>query len=454
MLVFILVTACSSVGRFKTDEEYWRETKLDRAALNEILRPSNCTRGMEYAKACAAAEAVLTHADPALKQENITMAKAYNAYLESLIGSHTALVPRNKAKEKNTRPDKELQGLGVDLVEHPDGVEISLVRLNSGAYTAALLAQDVILAAKEEGSKDWHIFKGMSSAKIIPRLRGEKGTKVSLLVQRGKRQETIIVERKSFIVSPIEVVKRLSGDKNILHLYVNAFYDGDFCNRVSSFLLEQKPYEGIILDLRVNGGGSEKALKCLASFFLPPKTLLFQESLLKEDLRRPDEIVSVRSEYTEEESFLDITTPMVVLVSRLTASASEYTAAAFQDHERAIVIGETTFGKGTSQTHAYSHPEVPYLNHHSDVELLYVNEIGKRPNGEKIETIGITPDIKIEGVTIALGNKKRKSEKLFRCLKSRRAWTLKEAKRQERLNPLEKPTPVLAQGLTLFQCGI
>jgi carboxyl-terminal processing protease len=208
-------------------------------------------------------------------------------------------------------------------------------------------------------------------------MRGPKGTKVSLTIQREGASEPLIFTLVRDIIK-IESVKSKVLEKSIAYIRLTQFQEStakDLSKAIKS-LREQK-LQGTILDLRNNPGGLLTAAVDVSEQFLPAGKLIVY---IKGRDGRKDEYLS-RSKDTPDEQ------PMIVLVNEGSASASEIVAGALQDWGRAAIIGTTTFGKGSVQT-------ILPLADGSGLRLTTAKYY--TPKGRSIQSTGITPDIVVK----------------------------------------------------------
>ncbi len=259
-----------------------------------------------------------------------------------------------------------LTGIGAELDQDSNGNIVVMSPLDgSPAAAAGILAKDIILSINGQSTA------GMSVNDAVTKIRGAKGTKVTLVVLRGSSQLTFTITRDTINV-PTATSKIL--DNNIGYLQVSQFSSDTFAltqQAVSSF--QQHGVKKVILDLRDDPGGEVDAAQNIASLWLPNNALIEQE-------RRGSEVVT-SLKATGNNPLQGI--PTVVLVNAGSASASEITALALRDNKAATIIGEKSYGKGVVQS------VIPF----SDGSELKVT-IAKwySPNGTSINHTGIKPD--------------------------------------------------------------
>lgn len=250
---------------------------------------------------------------------------------------HTAFVEPVRAAIMQEDMEGAFEGIGA-TVEMQEGI-LTVVRPlpNSPAEKAGIQAGDEILEA------DGQSLEGMDIMEAITLIRGPRGSTVRLLVRRDNIEEPFIVSvTRDRIELQITETRMLDGD--IAYLSLSEF-NAQSARQVRSDLrelLRDNP-NGLILDLRNNPGGYLQMAVDIAGEFLPRGALIVTET------QRGERDVDLR--VSRAGVALDI--PMVVLVNGGSASASEIVAGAIQDHERGILVGEATFGKGSvQQTHS------------------------------------------------------------------------------------------------------
>lgn len=228
----------------------------------------------------------------------------------------------------------DFKGVGLSVSDVPDGLEVTMVFEDSPAEGAGIDVGDVILAA------DGKPLAGIPPEVATAKIKGRIGTEVELRVQPvgGGEPREIDVERAKITYPAAQGrIEKLEGRK-VAYVVYSSFDQGAHAELRSEIdRLYREGAEGLILDLRGNGGGRLDEAIASASLFV-------------ED----GDIVTTRGRATGEEVYdaqgdaLD-PRPTVVLINRGTASASEILAAALSDYDLATLVGETTFGKGTVQ---------------------------------------------------------------------------------------------------------
>jgi len=267
----------------------------------------------------------------------------------------------------------KLEGIGAELTIR-DGLIVVVAPLKkSPAQRAGLLSQDIITAV------DGFSLEGVGLQDTVMRIRGEKGTEVVLDIFRPGTSEEISISivREEIRVPSVEHEVIETGSGAVGYIALNQFGEGTVSDtRAALKDLLKSDIEGLILDVRFNGGGYLDGSIEIASLFLSQGKVLSVH-------RRGEEI---ESHYAFGNPLVpDL--PMVVLINEGSASASEIVAGALQDQDRAVIIGAKSFGKGTVQ-------EVIDLPGGSSLRVTVAK--WKTPDGREIGTEGVTPDILVE----------------------------------------------------------
>lgn len=263
-----------------------------------------------------------------------------------------------------------LTGVGAQLELDAAGNVVIVAPLEgSPASAAGLRAKDIITSINGQSTS------GMSANQAVTKIRGPKGTKVTLGILRGDQPLTFTITRDTITV-PTATSKILDG--NIGYLEVSQFSDGTFKlaqQAVAKF--QQAGVKKLVLDLRDDPGGEVTTAQNIASLWLPDKALIMQEK------RGSTVVDSYRA--TGNNPFSGM--PTVVLVNAGSASASEITALALHDNKAATIFGEKSYGKGVVQ-------QVIPFSDGSELKVTIANWYS--PSGKSINKKGITPDKEVK----------------------------------------------------------
>ncbi len=295
---------------------------------------------------------------------------AIRGALATLQDPYTIFVePQPRALEKADLQGR-FGGIGALVTRSKQGEVILQPMPGSPAERAGVRNGDQLLKVD-----DTAITTTMKTEEIVLLIRGEVGTQVQLTLQRaGLPQSLVISITRELIETPSVEWRILEQEQAIGYLRIHMFTErtAGETRRALQDLLD-KGAQQLILDLRGNGGGVLDAAVDVASEFLESGVILFEE--------RRDQ---PEKSYTVKSGGLAIQQPMVVLVNGGTASASEIVAGALQDHKRAVLIGEKTFGKGSVQV-------VFDLSDASSVHITVARWL--TPNRHRIDPEGLQPDI-------------------------------------------------------------
>lgn len=230
--------------------------------------------------------------------------------------------------------NSRFSGIGVSIVPVKKGLKVVTVYKGSPARRAGLSSGDVILAANGRP------LKGLSSEKAASLIRGPKGTSVLLVVDGGEGERRLRVRREEIRVPVVasKLVKRCGKEVGVIAL--SQFSSGAHAEVYSAIKrLEKRGAQAWVFDLRGNGGGLVDEAQLVASAFLPDGPVVTTRGR-----NVPESTLNATGRPVVPED-----DPVIVMINRGSASASEIVAGALQDRGRAKLLGERTFGKGVFQ---------------------------------------------------------------------------------------------------------
>lgn len=294
---------------------------------------------------------------------------AIKGMLEGL-DPHSTFLSKEDFKEMQEATSGEFFGVGIEIsTENNQLVVVSPIE-DTPADKAGLKAGDLILAVDGQATQD------MSTHEAVSKIRGPKGSAVELLIlsKDDKTPKTVKIVRDAI---PLFSVKaRFLDDDGYLWVRLTRFND-----RTTSELLEalrekgkQAEIRGIVLDLRNNPGGLFKQSVTVSDVFLKKGAIVSMRG-------RGGQVLESHSAKSAPS---DVACPLVVLVNQGSASASEIVAGALQDHSRAVIVGEPTFGKGSVQ-------KIESLGDGTAIKMTIARYY--TPKGRSIQAEGIVPDI-------------------------------------------------------------
>jgi carboxyl-terminal processing protease len=298
---------------------------------------------------------------------------AIKGMLETL-DPHSSYMPPNMFKDMQEETKGRFEGLGIEITIREGVLTVVSPIEDTPAFKAGILAGDQILKIDGESTKN---FTLMDSVK---RLRGPRGTKVTITIMREgftKPKEFTLVRD----VIPVRSVRHELLEKNYGYIRLSQFQektDGEFEKAVKALEEESKgSLKGVVLDLRNNPGGLlDQAVK-ISDRFIDSGLIVSVEG------RKEDQKLKF---YAHPNGNL-ARYPLVVLVNGGSASGAEIVAGAIQDHGRGIIVGTQTFGKGSVQT-------IIPLKDGSGLRLTTARYY--TPNGRSIQAKGIGPDIVVK----------------------------------------------------------
>jgi len=318
---------------------------------------------------------VLAHIQKHYVEEVKTKDLVYGAIRGMLatLDPHSAFMPPDVYKEVQVETKGEFGGVGIQIGIKDNRLTVIAPIDGTPADRAGIKAGDFIIKVNEESTKD------MTLVDAVQKMRGPKGTKVTLTIQREGAAEPMAFVLTREIIK-IESVRSKMLDGNIGYIRVTQFQD-QTAKDVSAALrkLHEQKMQSLILDLRNNPGGLLTSAVEVSEQFVGPNRLIVY---IKTREGRKDDYVSHNKEQQSDDY------PIIVLVNEGSASASEIVAGALQDWGRAVVVGVQTFGKGSVQT-------ILPLGDGSGLRLTTAKYY--TPKGRSIHGVGINPDIVVKG---------------------------------------------------------
>ncbi|MEK7097201.1 MAG: S41 family peptidase, partial [Patescibacteria group bacterium] len=289
----------------------------------------------------------------------------------SLEDPYTFFLTPDENKQTKDDLSGKFEGIGAQLGLKDNRIIIIAPLKKSPAETAGVKPGDYINKVDGVSTNKWTLSQAVS------KIRGPKNTKVKLTIERNSKEIDITIVRQQIIVASVE----LTYEKKIAVLKINQFGDNtndewnkavqDVSNKWSN-----KQVTGLVLDLRDNPGGYLDSSVYLASEFLPlGKLVVKQEATLYGNKEYRVSRIGVLKEI-----------PVVVLINKGSASASEILAGALRDHNRAQLVGEKSFGKGSVQ-------EALDLKEGAGLHVTVAKWV--LPNGDWINGKGIDPKINV-----------------------------------------------------------
>lgn len=280
---------------------------------------------------------------------------------------YTYYMPKENLRQYLTNTNGNFDGVGIEIYTTQDGeVVISSVMPGQPAETAGLQAGDVIIGVDGED------MKGKLLSDVAAKIHGEKGTAVTIRVQRGNEEKEFTMERATV---ELESVSSRMMENKIGYISISGFKENTYSQFKEALTALQKDgMKGLILDLRDNPGGLVRSVYEIGDELLPEGTMVY--TLDKKQNR---------NDLKCDEKYLDI--PLVVLVNENSASASEIFSGAIQTFGTGEVVGTTTYGKGVVQ-------QIFDLKDGTSVKLTIAEYLIAGQFG--INGKGVTPDVEVQ----------------------------------------------------------
>jgi carboxyl-terminal processing protease len=305
---------------------------------------------------------------------------------------HSVYLDNDRLSDLNESTSGNYGGLGLEVDMQDGAIRVVSPMDETPASRAGMMAGDLIIRLDDRP------VKGMNLSESIEIMRGPPGSEVVLTIIRHSDPEPLVLTLVREIIQLASVRERLLDD-GYGYIRIAQFQNrtGPDVKKSLDKLTEEGKLDGLVLDLRNNPGGVLQAAVDVSNIFLDSGLIVYTEG------RLPN--TDLRYNATSNDSVNGI--PIVVLVNSGTASASEIVAGALQDHQRAVIMGTTTFGKGSVQT-------IIPLSNQNAIKLTTSRYF--TPNGRSIQAEGIVPDVWVgrSRVTLLDANPFRLKEKDLR----------------------------------------
>jgi carboxyl-terminal processing protease len=302
---------------------------------------------------------------------------AINGLINTVGDTHQVYISKEARELSDTELKGKFEGIGATVDQRGGEIIISRPFDESPAKKAGIRIGDAILEVNGESTKGW------TTQQAVAKIRGPRGTEVRLKVRHtdGKVEELVVVREEIKLPSvKVDVPSDAQGNAapDIGYIRIEQFTERTPDELKDALRAGQdKGYKGMILDLRNNPGGLVSSCINVAGQFMRANNVVFIEQ------RRN----GVEQTYKTRDGGLATDIPLTVLVNHNSASCSEIIAGSLRDNQRAVVMGETTLGKGTVNQ---------FIDLKNDGGAVYVT-IGRwlTPKRDLIEGRGVKPDIEV-----------------------------------------------------------
>jgi len=323
--------------------------------------------------------------------KDVDRRKLMEAAIRGVLGEldpYSNFISPDEIDRFKTSVESQFGGIGIQISQDKGFLKVLSPLVGSPAYEAGIEAGDVIMEI------DGKSTEGLTLDEAVKRMKGEPGTKVSLTVVHAheKRRETLTIERKIIEVETVLGDRRndsdqwdymLDHEKKIGYIRLTSFSRNTSEDLQKALrTLTKEGLKGLVIDLRFNPGGLLKSAIEISDMFVSEGKIVSTKG--RNTIERP---VTARKAGTYDDF------PIAVIVNRYSASASEIVSACLQDHKRAVVVGERTWGKGSVQN------VIEMEDGHSALKLTtaaYIRPSGKNihrfPDAKESDVWGVMPD--------------------------------------------------------------
>lgn len=304
--------------------------------------------------------------------DDLAIDKLIDKAIEGLltnIDAHSSYLQKKDYKQLKVQTEGEFGGLGITVGVRDGALTVIAPIEGTPADKAGLEAKDIILKIDDESTI------GMTIDDAVSLMRGKVGTPIDLMIVREGENKPLPIHIVRAIISIESVYAKTIGD-DVLYVRVTSFDKKVSTDVTKAIMKKKETTKGIVLDLRNNPGGLLGQAVDLTNLFIDEGEIVSQKGRKEIDNRA----------YSSSPSTTITNVPMVVLINGGSASASEIVSGALQDHKRAILVGENTFGKGSVQV------VLPIMDGEAmklTIARYYL------PSGRTIQAVGVKPDIEI-----------------------------------------------------------
>ncbi|MCX7954247.1 MAG: S41 family peptidase [Bacteroidales bacterium] len=271
--------------------------------------------------------------------EDVDISKLIGKAIESMLSNldpYTTFISEAQMEEYKLLTTSQYGGIGAIIQKRGDNFIVAEILSNSPAHKFGLKVGDVILSVNNKAVKDLNIEEVSELMKGVPNTI----VKVKILRPFEKKEYLFEIKRETIKIPCIPYYGII--EDSIGYISFTNFSENSSNEFLKCFkILKSKNIKSLIIDLRNNPGGLLLEAVNIGSIFLPKGSLITYTK---------GKISDANNKYVTNVTPIDTTLPIVILVNRNSASASELLSGAFQDHDRAVIVGENTFGKGLVQT--------------------------------------------------------------------------------------------------------
>lgn len=330
-------------------------------------------------------------------KRRFTLDDKFNMYINAIsetMDPHTQFFPPVERRGFDEAMSGRFFGIGAQLSEQDGAIKIVSVISGSPAWKSGEVHVNDVILKVGQGAQEAVDVTGFETTDAVKLIRGQKGTEVRLTLRKADGTIKVVSIVRDEIVTDDTYARSaiIQKDNRIGYIYLPEFYANfedpngarsgrDVANEIKK--LKEAKVDGIVMDLRYNGGGSLQDVIQMVGLFIEDGPVV--------QVKDKDGDASV---YRDRDKGILYDGPLVVMINEYSASASEIFAAAIQDYGRGIVIGTPSYGKGTVQRQVGLDPNGGFFSQNSELGSLKLTlQKFYRINGGSTQLKGVTPDI-------------------------------------------------------------
>ncbi len=336
-------------------------------SVNETEKDKNLSRFESLSKLTQVIGTVEKYYVDDIELEQI-VEKALKGLMQEL-DAHSSYLDKKSTKEMSIQTQGEFGGLGITVGMRDGAISVISPIDDTPAYKAGMKAGDIILKIDDASTLN------MTLDEAVSLMRGKPKTPIELTVVRKGENKPLKIDIVRDIIKIQSVFAKTIEKEDLLYLRVSSF-DRKVTRDLRKAIKDNPKVKGIILDLRNNPGGLLTQAIGAVDLFVDSGVIVSQKGREATD----------EEKFSAKPSNTVTKVPLVVLVNSGSASASEIVSGALQDHKRAVIVGEKTFGKGSVQA------VLPITQDRSENIKLTIAKY-YLPSGRTIQAKGITPDV-------------------------------------------------------------
>lgn len=353
----------SRLAAWKLEEE--RRAKLKRS-LGDLFKGARLVR----VNFSSLFDLLVTRSSIPANDEGLIAATMVNALMIEAVDAHAHLEPWALLSDRMSDASESFVGIGANLGKTGDKVYIESPMEGGPASSVGIKSGDTFLAI------DGKSVVGATVEEVVKLLRGPEGTRVNVVIGRSGKELPFTLTRARVRLKNVtsSLLQDIGGPVGYIRL--RQFAEEKDCANIEAAIkeFEANRATSLILDLRANGGGLLRSAVCIGSLFVGKKVIVRTKNLISGE---------VEENVGEQDAVTNL--PMVVLIDGFSASASELLSGALQDYQRAWIVGERSFGKGSVQA------PVP-VNREGTIVLMRTTARFHQPSDRTNQIVGIQPD--------------------------------------------------------------